>query len=205
MLDSKKLYVQQKTKRGVERVTPVYLPIDSTSRITIPKLQFNRSTPSNKNRNLSDSYFQLIVSISAITANNQEVPVTIFTSDNLNVLSCTPSQYDYDRNSRSKTSNRKYSSDSFSTLTESFDYDSYPSDYNQTPPPDFNQNQIAYTAPTSFGIAKLSPISNGLSLDYENTFSKRTSIDVFADIHPPITYDPIDSMVYNFLMEPFCN
>ncbi|KAJ3317397.1 hypothetical protein HDV06_001665 [Boothiomyces sp. JEL0866] len=207
VLDTNKLYVQQKTKRGVERVTPVYLPVDSTSKITIPKLQFNRSTPSNKNRNLTDSYFQLIVCISAVTVNELEIPMATFTSENLNVLSCTPSQYDYERNSRSKSS-RKYSTESFAPIGEHYEfaYQSPPADYNQTPPPEMEHYPISFTPPpTIVPAGSLSPISNELAFETNDiSFSKRTSVDLFADLNIA-KYDPIDSMVFNFLMEPFCN
>ncbi|KAJ3317398.1 hypothetical protein HDV06_001666 [Boothiomyces sp. JEL0866] len=93
VLDSSKFKVQQKTKSGMTRVQPVYIPVDSKCAIVIPKLQFNRSTPSQKHQFRNDSFLQLIVNVSAVTMDESEYPLATFTSENLNVLSGTPSQY----------------------------------------------------------------------------------------------------------------
>ncbi|KAJ3269043.1 hypothetical protein HDV01_001912 [Terramyces sp. JEL0728] len=93
ILDCNKLQVKQKTKGGIENVHPVYMPVESTSTVTIPKLLFNRCTPLNKHRNLSDAYFQLIVTVTIVCANNSVYHLATLTSENLNVLSGTPAKY----------------------------------------------------------------------------------------------------------------
>ncbi|KAJ3317395.1 hypothetical protein HDV06_001663 [Boothiomyces sp. JEL0866] len=97
VLDSKKVHIHQRTKNGVGIAQPVYIPVAASINTCISKLQFSRSTPLNKSRNLSDSYFQLVVKVSALTANSSTFEIITFTSENLNVLSGTPSQYCVDK------------------------------------------------------------------------------------------------------------
>ncbi|KAJ3269041.1 hypothetical protein HDV01_001910 [Terramyces sp. JEL0728] len=203
VLDSKKLFVQQKTKRRVERVQPVFLHLDSTSKITIPKLQFNKSTPSNKNRNLSDSYFQLVVNISVVAGDDTVFPLTAFSSENLNVLSCTPSQYRVEK----YHSTRYYSSNTSNLAGCKFNEfarnHSPPNSDAYSPALDFFESIHNAASPIS-GEGSQSP-NYSLTLDGSSDNSLLNCNSIFTNEGTAVAHiDPIDSMVYNFLLEPFC-
>ncbi|KAJ3268630.1 hypothetical protein HDV01_002525, partial [Terramyces sp. JEL0728] len=92
-----KSQIQQKTKNGFQQVQSVYIPAEPFASISIPKLHFSRCTPINKNRNLSDQYFQVLVNVSIVDSNNVVSRLATFTSESLNVLSGGPSKHNKTR------------------------------------------------------------------------------------------------------------
>ncbi|KAJ3308395.1 hypothetical protein HDV04_001340 [Boothiomyces sp. JEL0838] len=202
ILDSKKVKVLQKTENGLDKVHPLYIPVMPSSTTTIGKLQFSRSTPSNKARNLSDPYFQVVVRVSAVTLTRSEFEIVSYTSENLSVLSGTPAQYSLDREPKYKYLPNQSYVNRFRSFSPKFNISSVQADGKL---PEINNlhlfNEQQFTCPINT-IGK-QYFGDSSSSDGENTV-KLEPMGVDLALAPETTnnpcyfQDPVDHLLYNF-------
>ncbi|KAJ3317394.1 hypothetical protein HDV06_001662 [Boothiomyces sp. JEL0866] len=216
VLDSKKVHILQRSTDGAGIVQPVYFPITTSSTTTISKLQFSRSTPSNKSRNLSDPYFQVIVKVSVVTLNDLEYELATVTSENLSVLSGTPAQYVAEREPKPKYSPNRTNSDHYilgfsyaspcNALQNGFGNFLGADDWHQLGKVnDHIQSARSFSSSDGDYTNQLQENQDIKLLSSSNINQYSTVYNQYSTVYNQyctayFSNDPVDNMVYNFLM-----
>ncbi|KAJ3308394.1 hypothetical protein HDV04_001339 [Boothiomyces sp. JEL0838] len=197
---SSRINVLQKTDSGTNLIRPLYMPVELNSAISVRKLYFSKSTPLKRPGCRSESKLQLVVIVSLVGMDDTVLHMATFTSQELNVLSITPSQYDAYESSLMNRRNSICEIPMRSVNPQKpYGYTSLPFKELSIPQPNYTYSYQSFQKPTILDeLQNINGAQQEEILAPNNLrFVRRQSLDIFNDVRIPTP----DSIIVDQLVE----